>query len=291
MDTGHFMDSISYSAECVGTLGEIFQGPLFTNEGAEISIISALSKNMTKATFFPKEFCNLESLGKFKVKKSLSNFFEKVSNQRIEGHWSFDSDIVIGAGMSSSTADIVASLRCICKALDIIPTLDNYIECLKDVERSDSVHIDVPCMYMSQQQKIVDLYKPAGKIYCIYALEEKRIDTSKTRDVLISYYNNEKRNYLELSKKVRESFFNSNKSQIISCSTHSADLSQGVLPKSSYAALKNKLKKFCADGMIVAHTGSLVGYLYASKPDDKTLLIVRDFFEEHGLQANYGEIF
>lgn len=285
------MDSINYSAKCVGTLGEIFQGPLFTKGGVEISIISALSQNMTKATFCPGEYCNLESLGKFKVKGAISNFFEKVSNQRVQGHWSFESDMVIGAGMSSSTADIIASLRCICKALDIIPTLDNFIECLKGVERSDSVHIDVPCMYMSQQQKIVDLYKPVGRMYCVYALEKEKIDTSKTRDILTSYYNDEKENYLELLKKVRESFFDLNKSQIISCSTHSADLSQGVFPKNSYSTLRSKLRNVCADGIIVAHTGSLIGYLYASKPDYKTISIVRSVFEEQGLQANYGEIF
>ena len=285
------MNSMIYSAECGGTLGEIFQGPMFTKEGTEISIISALSKNMTKAVFRPGEYCNLESLGKIKVKKTLSNFFEKVSTSRIEGQWHFDSDIVIGAGMSSSTADIIASLRCICRALDIIPTLDNFIECLKDVERSDSVYIDVPCMYMSQQQKIVDLYRPIGKIYCIYALEQKRIDTSKKREILISHYNDEVKSYSELSRKVRESFFDSNKIQVINCSTHSADLSQGVIPKKSYHSLKSKLKNACADGIIVAHTGSLIGYLYASKPDDKNIAFAKDIFEEQGLQACYGEIF
>jgi len=70
------MNSMIYSAECGGALGEIFQCPMFTKEGAELSIISALSKNMAKAVFRPGEYCNLESLGKIKV-KTLSNFFKK----------------------------------------------------------------------------------------------------------------------------------------------------------------------------------------------------------------------
>ncbi len=38
-----------------------------------------------------------------------------------------------GASMSSSTSDIISGLRCICSALDIIPTIDNIITCFKDV--------------------------------------------------------------------------------------------------------------------------------------------------------------
>ena len=140
--TGGFVEGEIYKAHCVGTLGELFQGPLFTKKGTEISIISALAQIVTRATFTPGGACNLQALGKMKVKKSLSKFFEKISPCMIEGEWSFESDIIMGAGMSSSTSDIVSGLRCICSALDIIPTIDNIITCLKDVERSDSVFID-----------------------------------------------------------------------------------------------------------------------------------------------------
>lgn len=80
---------------CYGTGGFV--------ERKEISIISALAQIVTRATFTPGGACNLQALGKMKVKKSLSKFFEKISPCMIEGEWSFESDIIMGAGMSSST--------------------------------------------------------------------------------------------------------------------------------------------------------------------------------------------
>ena len=180
--------------------------------------------------------------------------------------------------MSSSTADIICGLRCVCHALNIIPTIDNIITCLKDVERSDSVFIDTPCMYMSRQQKIVDLYKPIGKIYCIYGLEQTRVETSQTHNMLISYYNNEKQNYLALSNNVRNAFFKSDKMEIINCSSISAELAQGVLPKKCYYSLRKNLKNILADGLIVAHTGSLIGYLYAAPPQKLKLFFLQKKF-------------
>lgn len=285
------MESPYYMAKCCGTLGELYQGPFFNKDNIEISVISALSNNSTYAQLIPDKECNLAKLKKEKVAKSLSIFFEKVAMKQLTGHWDFTSNMTIGVGMSSSTADIISALRCVSKIFGIRLTLDDITTCLYGVERSDSVFIDVPCLYLSQQQKIIDIYKPYGKIYCIYGLENKMVDTTQTRDTLIAYYQDEKINYQKLLDCVRQTYSVGNKMQIIGCSTNSADLSQGVLPKQQYHYFKKQIKNNLADGMIVAHTGSLLGYLYASPPDKYTLSFVFDFIKAHGLQPCYGEIF
>lgn len=285
------MESSFYTAECCGTLGELYQGPFFNKDHVEISIISALSNNSTRARLIPGKKCNLTDLEKIKVKKSLSIFFEKIADRKIEGQWDFNSDIVVGAGMSSSTSDIISALRCVSRALGIRLTLGDITICLNGVERSDSVFIDVPCLYLSQQQKIIDIYKPYGKIYCIYGLEERSVDTSTTRETLISYYNDEKKKYQTLSDDVRQAFSAGNKMKMIICSTTSAALSQEIFPKEGFESFRKHMKKTLADGLVVAHTGSLLGYLYASPPDKDTVSFTSDFIKGHGLQPHYGEIF
>lgn len=285
------MESPYYIAKSCGTLGELYQGPFFNKDSIEISVISALSNNSTYAQFTPNKECNLAKLKKEKVAKSLSIFFEQIVKKQLTGHWNFTSNITIGVGMSSSTADIISALRCASKILGLRLTLDDITTCLYGVERSDSVFIDVPCLYLSQQQKIIDIYKPYGKIYCIYGLENKTIDTTKTRDTLISYYHDEKNYYQKLLDRVRQAYSVGNKMQIIECSTNSTELSQGILPKQQYPYFKKQIKRNLADGMIVAHTGSLLGYLYTSPPDTNTVSSVFDFIKAHGLQPCYGEIF
>ena len=48
-----FMEGKNYIGQCIGTLGELFQDPLFTRKNTEISIISALANIATRATFTP----------------------------------------------------------------------------------------------------------------------------------------------------------------------------------------------------------------------------------------------
>lgn len=285
------MESPYYIAKCCGTLGELYQGPFFNKDNIEISVISALSNNSTYAQFIPDKACNLAKLEKEKVAKSLSIFFEKIAMKQLTGHWDFTSNITIGVGMSSSTADIISALRCVSKIFGSRLTLDDITTCLYGVERSDSVFIDVPCLYLSQQQKIIDIYRPSGRIYCIYGLEHKTVDTTQTRDILVSYYRDERKNYQKLLERVRQAYSVGNKMQIIECSTNSAELSQGILPKQFYHCFKKQMKNNLADGMVVAHTGSLLGYLYYSPPDRDTLTFVFDFIKTHGLQPCYGEIF
>ncbi len=285
------MNTNYYTAVCRGTLGELYQGPFFRKNGVDISIISALSNNTTKAIFREGDQCNLIELGKIKVKKSLAIFSQKIAERKIAGNWYFQSDMLVGAGMSSSTSDIISALRCASQALNIHLTLEDITTCLMGVERSDTVFIDVPCLYLSQQQKIIDIYKPLSKIYCIYGLESKKIETSKTYDTLIPYYNDEKKHYIPLSEEVRSAFMSGNAKQIISASTKSATLSQGIYPKESFRLFMKNMKKFKSDGLIVAHTGSLVGFLYTTPPDEKKLIATKNLIQEQGLDSFYGEIF
>ena len=209
----------------------------------------------------------------------------------VNGQWSFESDLQVGAGMSSSTSDIISALRCVSNALNRTLSIKDITYSLLGVERSDSIFIDLPSLYLSQKQKFIDVYKPQKKIFCIYGIENKAIDTSATKSSLIQFYKENKAHYKKLGGSVREAFQHSNTYEIINNSTQSATLSQEVMPKKCFWSLHKEYKKLKADGLIVAHTGSLIGLLYAIKPREKDIFLARKYVLEQGLEARLGEIF
>ncbi len=148
---------------CRGSLGELFQGPVFSKNDIDIGIISALSDNYTIARFTPNKECNLNSIGKTKVKKAINAYFDRFGDEKLEGEWEFESDCVIGAGMSSSTSDIVSALNCINITLNRTLTTIDLCETIRGIERSDSIFIQVPSLHLSQKQTIVDIYYPPKK--------------------------------------------------------------------------------------------------------------------------------
>ncbi|WP_330926332.1 hypothetical protein [Candidatus Sororendozoicomonas aggregata] len=111
-----------------------------------------------------------------------------LKNHLANGQWSFESDLQVGAGMSSSTSDIISALRCVSNALNRTLSIKDITYSLLGVERSDSIFIDLPSLYLSQKQKFIDVYKSQKKIFCIYGMENKAIDTSATKSSLIQFY-------------------------------------------------------------------------------------------------------
>lgn len=284
-------NKMEYASLCRGTLGELYQGPIFEKNSVDISIISALSNNSTKTKLVVGKKCNLEDINKFKVKKALNNFFKRIGVNNIEGFWTFESDIKIGAGMSSSTSDIVSALRCVSSVLNRTLTVKDITEATLNVERSDSVFIDFPCLYLSQNQSFVDIYKPQNTIHCIYGTENTKVDTTETRNVLIQYYKKNKLLYSELIDKVQKAFHSSDIHQIIENSTQSAILSQGILPKRNFWFFHSNYKNLNANGLIIAHTGTLIGLLYAEKPNEQDISLATEFISSQGLEVNLGTIF
>jgi len=74
---------------------------------------------------------------------------------------------------------------------------------------------------------------------------------------------------------------------IAQCATQSSLLGHGAVPKRNmYAVLKNK-ERLGADGIVVAHTGSLIGYLFTKKPTPKYADTLSVFFKQLGCQCCY----
>jgi uncharacterized protein involved in propanediol utilization len=85
-------------------------------------------------------------------------------------------------------------------------------------------------------------------------------------------------------------FEDNNAKKICECSTDSAELSQKVIPKKTFSCLSDNMKKFQADGLLVAHTGTVIGYLYCEKPNINLIESVSLLFKSLGGACQLTEI-
>ncbi len=168
--------------------------------------------------------------------------------------------------MASSTADIVATIRCMDAIFKRNTGTTLIAAILRQIERSDSVFLDEHALYLSDKQQIVDRFSRPISLWACYIDEGTEIATEGTADKLLQYYDKNTAAYAETLNAMVTAFHRGHVQQICACSTRSACLAQEVFPKQHFDTLLHSRNSLRADGIVVAHTGSLIGLLFTRKP-------------------------
>ncbi|WP_444996444.1 GHMP family kinase ATP-binding protein [Aliikangiella sp. IMCC44359] len=284
---------------CRGALGELFQGPSEHASG-EIVIISSLIPQYSRVYFTPvkKLHGSIKEYKKYflndpehhKAFRALDIFCRYKNLNWPVGQWEFNSDLEVARGMASSTADIVAIIRCVANYYKKSLSLKQLLQILFEIERSDSVFLETPTLFCSSHHKIIQQFKKFPPIYALFMHENKTINTDDTKLILLEHYQKNRPHYSRLYQDVIEQFTHQNSKAICQLSTRSSELSQKVMPKLSFHEIHQKMKAFQADGIITAHTGSAIGYLYCQRPDIKIIESVSLFFKKFGGHCKLTEI-
>ncbi|WP_448567130.1 GHMP family kinase ATP-binding protein [Thalassotalea ganghwensis] len=281
---------------CRGALGELYQG-ISTDGSNEIVIISSLIPKYSWTYFTPDTngFSSLkdQKLASPEREKSFTALKIYCQQQSVEwpsGRWSFYSDLQVARGMASSTADIVATLRCAASYFGKKLTTNEILSILSKLERSDSVFLDRLALFSSSKHEIIHQFKKMPPLYALYMHEADEVETDGTKTMLLDFYQQHYRDYLQLNHFAQHAFQECDLQAICKVATLSAQLSQQILPKLHFEQIMQAQKKFDADGVITAHTGSVIGLLYAQKPNIKILENVAQFYKELGGFCQYTEI-
>lgn len=285
-----------YVGVCRGALGELFQG--MCNECQdEIVVVSSLIPKYSWAYFTPDEEANcrdqqqlLATPQRTKSFRALSLYCQHYHLPWPCGHWCFHSDLEVARGMASSTADIVAILRCAANYFQKPLSVDDIVLTLAQIERSDSVFLDHPAMFSSSKHQVICEFNKMSPLYALYMHETDTVETDGTQQLLVDFYQQNQRYYQDLYHQARLALADTNAKGICRVSTKSAELSQEILPKQHFHQLYQAMPRFNADGIITAHTGSVVGLLFCHKPDIACLEQVGQFFNELGGYCQYTEI-
>jgi len=279
----------TYAGVCHGTLGELFQGPCRGSSGElGIAVVSLPIKRYSYAHFIKGEGgASSVPADKSKSMEIVRRYLRHHDLEMPVGRWRYASELVQGKGMASSTADLVATIRCLDALFGLDSDAQLIARLMRDVERSDSVFLEDVALYLSDQQELVCRFPGVPSLWACFIDEGPVVDTHDTRTPLLRHYRREEKAYCRGLERMRGALDACDVCAICECATDSARLSQRVLPKKTFPVLQSHLPQARAAGIVVAHTGSLIGYLFSDKPSAEHMGELASFFASLGHQCHF----
>ncbi|QGV82038.1 hypothetical protein [Streptomyces ficellus] len=279
---------------CHGTLGELYQGPLRHGAGErDIAIVSFPVELHSWVYFTPGEDTpagprDAPPLGE-KARAAAGLFLDRFGLVLPPGRLSAHSDLRVGVGMASSTADVVATLRCLFRVFSLPYDPAAVTAILSSIERADSVFLDEFALYLSARHRVVRRLGRSVGFHTAYVTEPGTVDTSAVTPLLLRHYRRRAEEYGRCLTDLLKGFSAADPAAVARAATDSAVLSQEVLPKRTFEALLAHRGEFGADGVFVAHTGSLAGFLFTRRPDPFVKDDVSAFFRSLGHQCSFAQ--
>lgn len=278
-----------FSGVCHGTLGELIQTPILQNNQIEIAIISLPVQKFSWAYFVPglQDIDADKMADRSKCQKAIDLYLQKFNQNLPNGNWIFSSELVRGRGMASSTADMVATLRCLDSLFGRQSSPEEIADILRPIERSDSVFLDSYALYISSLQKPLKILPKHFAFHVYYIDEGKMVDTEGVTPRLLSHYQANFDHYNNNLSEMLSAFDRNDPYGIALSATQSAIMGHDAVPKKNMDAFLKNQQRLGADGIVIAHTGSLIGYLFIQKPTPVHAGALSAFFKQLGFQCRY----
>jgi uncharacterized protein involved in propanediol utilization len=279
------------SGVCHGTLGELIQGPVMHEGKMQIGLISLPVQRYSWMHFVAGEDGEHahDLPHKEKCRRAIALYLARHERCLPRGRWLHDSELLQGKGMASSTADIVASIRCLDRVFGLRSTPELIADILRQVERSDSVFLNHYALYLSARQCVLRYLPHDPHFHVCYIDEGDTVLTEAVTATLLDHYAANLDVYESNLRLTLAAFDAGDRIRIARCASVSAALAQQVLPKRHYSEIVARRAAFGADGIVVAHTGSLIGYLFAQAPDAVALGELSAFFRGLGHQCRFAQ--
>ncbi|MEU4968005.1 hypothetical protein ACH4RA_25345 [Streptomyces smyrnaeus] len=277
------------SGVCHGTLGELYQGPLRAGSEPDIAVVSFPVDRHSWVHFTPGTAApNRLPLGE-KSATAARLFLEHFGLTLPPGHWRAHSDLRVGVGMASSTADIVATLRCLFRLFALPYDTDVVLGVLAAIERADSVFLDEFALHLSGRHRVIRRLGTDIGFHTAHITEPGTVDTAAVTDLLLGHYRRHGEEYGRCLTDLLKGFASGDPAAVARAATTSAALSQKVLPKATFDSMLAHRERFGADGIFVAHTGCLIGYLFPDRPDAALKSELSAFFHSLGHQCSFAQ--
>ncbi|MFB9248740.1 hypothetical protein ACFFWE_10910 [Sphaerisporangium melleum] len=273
---------------CNGTLGELFQGPVTYHGRESIGLISFPVDRYAWAYFAEGDGDPDPVPAMPKAARAARLFLRRYGLRLPPGRWSRHSELDVGAGMASSTADIVATLRTLFQFFGLPYDQEVVTGVLARIERADSVFLDDFALYLSDRHQVVEGLGTSVGFHTCSVVEAGVVDTCAVTPALLRHYRAHRHSYEACLAEMLRGFRTGDAAAVARAATVSAGLSQQVLPKETYEAVAANRAHFGADGVFVAHTGGVIGYLFTRRLARSRMDDLSAFFRELGHQCSFA---
>ncbi len=260
--------------ECPGSCGELFQGMI---DGKSLHVTCPIDKHSSASAVSTTASDVLISPPLKKVSSAVADF---MSIKKLSGgvQLNISSELPIGKGMASSTADIAAALAAVSDQMGIYLTPKEIGAIAKKIEPTDGVFFDGVAVFDHCGGDLVEVVDLIPKIEILIIDTGGQIN-SKDFDSGRIDYSKEELYGLEKSFEAVISGLKKEDPELIGQgATSSAMINQRYLNKPLLKEAIEFSKRIGAYGINIAHSGTVIGLLLEAGQTDRHIGSVKKIF-------------
>lgn len=277
---------------CNGSFGEILQGVLpagrkflvnlpIKNASTATVTLSPPTYDAAKEAAFSAAYARWPKA--HKAVRHLLTDLEEYSDFQL----AIESDIPVGKGLSSSTADMVAALRATEKEwgrwIGRIADIDGI---LRRIEPNDGIQYPGTAVYFHEEGALMTQYDYVPAWVLLGFDEGGMVDTVALNALPRVWSEESKKRWEQLLEEAQGYLMAEDGDRLASIATTSADIWQLYHPKGHYEAVSEFALKTDAIGIVNTHSGTLLGVIYpAGTPTEGNLHLAQTLFPECDIQV------
>lgn len=272
---------------CPASCGEFVQGMLGKEE-----YLSSYAIDLYSAAEVKEKLSNI-NIGPSKSRRAIEKVFERFDLPIKESKnisLNIHSEIPVGKGMASSTADIgatiVATLGLIQKSL----TSEEISKIASTIEPTDSIYIEKNTIFNPLNGEIIKYLGNIRNSKVVILEPNKTLSTTKIRNTP---------NYKDIKTQnkdiIREAFYmleegikNNDLHLVGKAATLSSLANENIHKKQGLKEIIEISKNYGAYGVNVAHSGTVIGILMEQSMNDKRLI---ELLKESNINSVYKKIY
>jgi uncharacterized protein involved in propanediol utilization len=173
-------------------------------------------------------------------------------------------------GFGTSTADITASLRAAAAAWNRTVSPEAVSRIAAAMEPTDGSMYPGSVAYAHREGRVLEILGPLPHFRALVAVCGDRVDTVAfdARRAHFRYSADAERKLRTAWRMVRESIRSADIGLMAEAGMISAEINEVLLPKPMFNEIRQSVQPLGAEGLLVAHSGSLVGWILdPDKPD------------------------
>lgn len=182
----------------------------------------------------------------------------------------FTRNIPVGKGLSSSTADMLATLRAIQEVFGFIISETFISKIFTEIEPHDGLHFNSSVIYNHRAGRLIENFRYVPH-FSIIAIDNGGIVDTIVYNQQIAFTEQITRRFDALMARLRNAFAGRDDRQIAECATESARIH---LERTGDALLDEVLSgchEFSPLGIIATHSGTCAGFLYERDIDSREI--------------------
>ncbi|MGK6317443.1 GHMP family kinase ATP-binding protein [Neorhizobium sp. DT-125] len=254
--------------------GELLQG-VFEHIDGQLrrGLVSLPCPTLTSlATFTPNDRAEItvSPAGREKARRAADLALAAFAHVRTGGHIHLVTDIPVGRGMGSSTADVLASIQAVLDYLQVFPTAERIMRIAVDAETAcDSTLFRQQAVLFAQRDGIVlEAFRkplPSLDILSVDTAPQSTVSTVEFQPA--PYHHAEVEMFRPMRSLLRKAIDSGDVRSLGRVATASALINERFLPKPGLRELQTIARRHDACGLQVAHSGTMAGLLFDPQDD------------------------